>query len=154
MEPLTPGVEEAPFVLLPGAVVEPGAAVLPVPGPPIELELPEVPEPDEPEVPDVLDVSVPAVPEVEPLMPLPDVPDAVDPEPEPVEVDGLVPAGVEVDDDDELPPEAGSAFLLQAPSVRAAVTAMIAVAHWVMVGFIEKTPWIWSSVQRNDSIGH
>ncbi len=124
MEPVTPGVGEAPLLSLPGAVVVPGPAVLPVPGPPIDVVsavLPGVVE--EPLMLPVVEAVLPEVLvlSVDPVEPV-----------ELVDVEGMV--SVVVDDVEGV---GGSAGLLQAPRESAAVTAMIAAAVWVMVRFMK-----------------
>ena len=105
-------------MVLPGAVLLPGPAVLPVPGPPMV----------EPPVGLPLEESVLAVPEVEPLV-LPLVP-AVLPDPGA----GVVEPG---DGDDVTGGVSVASRLVQAPRDRAVATAIAAAAHWVRDVFIE-----------------
>ena len=116
-----PGVGIAPFVSLPGAVFVFGAAVLPVPGPPIEdvLALP-------------VEASVLAAPVLGMVELLPVVPDEV-PVSAVVLVDGELPVLPAV--------SAGVGRLLHAPSASAAVTARIAAALCLLDVFIGETPW-------------
>jgi hypothetical protein len=103
------------LVSLPGAVLLPGAAVLPVPGPPIEVPLPLV----EPLLVD--GVSVLAVPLVLPLVP------AV----LPLVLDGVVVPGAE-----DVVGVGPSSRLEQAPSDTTAARARTAAAQWVRVVFM------------------